>query len=64
MHGMVYWIATVSDSDGVYASDLIWGDYFDNADVLECLSPDVRAEAERLGLTVELHGPLTLNVEA
>lgn len=58
--GLSYWIATVSDEDGLYASDLIWGDYHNADDVFDMLADDVKAESARLNLPVEWHGMLTL----
>lgn len=60
MEGEPYWIATVSDEDGLHASDIVWGDHQDADDAYEKVSQDVRDASEQYGLPIQWHGPMTL----
>lgn len=61
MDGMEFWIATVSDGDGLYASELIWCDG-DREYAWQSLGSEseVRQEARRLGIPARLDGPFTI----
>jgi hypothetical protein len=61
MEGMIFWLATVSDADGLYASELIWTDG-DREEAWRLLGSEseVREESRRLGIPARLDGPFTI----
>ena len=61
MDGMQYWLATVSDADGLYASELIWGD-MDRKEAQRVLGSEseVRSESARLNIGIRFDGPFTI----
>lgn len=61
MEGMQYWIASVSDENGLYASELVWGD-FDREEAWRVLGDTcgVRDESRRLGIPARLDGPFAI----
>jgi len=62
MRGMTYWLATVSNEDGLYASELIWADGESAESIREYPSSEseLHSEAARYNLAIEWFGPFTL----